>query len=81
MLPDTHFFVMLPGLLPDDIAVFRDNPHQPVHIFGMVTHQFGELCSWASNRSTRQETLSVSTTCLLTVCRSCGKSPQSDHVS
>jgi glucose-1-phosphate adenylyltransferase len=44
MLPDTHFFVMLPQeLLPDDIPVFRDNPYQPVHIFGMVTHQLGEL--------------------------------------
>jgi hypothetical protein len=44
MLPHTHFFVMLPQeLLPDDIPVFRDDPHQPVHIFGMVTHQFGEL--------------------------------------
>ena len=44
MFPDTHFLMMLPQeLLPDDIPVFRDNPHQPVHIFGMVTHQFGEF--------------------------------------
>jgi hypothetical protein len=30
-------------LQTNHILVLRDNPNQPIHIFGMVSNQFGQL--------------------------------------
>ena len=44
MLTNTDLFVMFPQqLLADGVPVFRNDPDQPVDIFSMVPHQFGEF--------------------------------------
>ena len=44
MLTNTDLFVMFPQqLLADGVPVFSNDPDQPVDIFSMVPHQFGEF--------------------------------------
>jgi hypothetical protein len=44
VLPHSNFFMMLPKQLPaDHILVLGDNANQPIHIFSMVSYQFGQL--------------------------------------
>ena len=44
MFPDADLFVVFPQqLLTDGVPVFGDDPDQPVDVFGMVPHQFGEF--------------------------------------
>jgi hypothetical protein len=44
MLPHPNFLMMLPKQLPSDhILVLCDNTNQSIHIFGVVSNQFGQL--------------------------------------
>lgn len=44
MFTNTDLFVMFPQqLLADGISIFSDDSDQPVDIFGMIPHQFGEF--------------------------------------
>jgi len=44
MLPHAHLLmVFAKQLLTDQILIFGNNPNQPIHIFGMVSNQFGQL--------------------------------------
>ena len=44
MLTNTDLFVMFSQqLLADGVPVFSNDPDQPVDIFSMVPHQFGEF--------------------------------------
>jgi hypothetical protein len=44
MLSHPNFFMVLPKQLSADyILVFRNDTHQPIHIFGMVPNQLGQL--------------------------------------